>query len=192
MFALADGGNKLALARAAAAAAAQQRQRAFKAVPLSRLASENAGLLSSMGGNANGGGGAGPKPKLIRQSAILADGDSTSSGKSVTFKDVPPEREPEGVVVPRHVLQQLPSAQQRRLIAATAELGQCPLHTAVQLRQVYGKLAELSNAAANRGAGDEDDEVVEEESDMEASDADDDEEEEDPVSDGMPLGTTFR
>ena len=145
-----------------------------------------------MGGNGGGGGGAGPKPKLIRQSAILADGDSTSSGKSVTFKDVPPEREPEGVVVPRHVLQQLPSAQQRRLIAATAELGQCPLHTAVQLRQVYGKLAELSNAAANRGAGDEDDEVVEEESDMEASDADDDEEEEDPVSDGMPLGTTFR
>ena len=26
------------------------------------------------------------KPKLIRQTAILADGDSTSSGKSVTFK----------------------------------------------------------------------------------------------------------
>ena len=26
------------------------------------------------------------KPKLIRQTAILADGDSTGSGKSVTFQ----------------------------------------------------------------------------------------------------------
>ena len=47
----------------------------------------------------------------------------------------------------------MPSAQQRRLIAATTELGQCPLHTAVQLRQVYGKLAELSNEAAAAAGG---------------------------------------
>ena len=84
------------------------------------------------------------------------------------------------------------SAQQRRLIAATAELGQCPLHTAVQLRQVYGKLAELSNPVDPDGGQEQDE--VEEESDMEASDAEDDDDdlEEDPVSDGMPLGTTFR
>ena len=94
----------LALARARAAAQQQLMAagggggggvapRSFKAVPLSRLASENAGLLSSMGvaGGGAGGGGGPNKPKLIRQSAILADGDSTSSGKSVTFKDVPEE-----------------------------------------------------------------------------------------------------
>ena len=92
----------LALARARAAAQQQLMAaggggggvapRSFKAVPLSRLASENAGLLSSMGVAGGGAGGGGPnKPKLIRQSAILADGDSTSSGKSVTFKDVPEE-----------------------------------------------------------------------------------------------------
>ena len=95
----------LALARARAAAQQQLMAagggggggvapRSFKAMPLSRLASENAGLLSSMAGGGAGGGGGPNKPKLIRQSAILADGDSTSSGKSVTFKDVPEENPP--------------------------------------------------------------------------------------------------
>ena len=53
----------------------------------------------------------GGKPKLTRQTAIMADGDSTCSGKSVTFK------EPPGV------------GSARRFIAATTELGQCPLHS---------------------------------------------------------------
>ena len=129
----------------------------YKAPPLSRLASENASLMSSYGGG---------KPKLIRQSAILADGDSTSSGKSVTFK------EPAGV------------GSARRFVAATAELGQCPLHSRSNNAQpfrntnIYGKLAELS----------QEEEEVEEESDMEASDAEDDE----PVSEGLPMGATFR
>ena len=53
----------------------------------------------------------GGKPKLTRQTAIMADGDSTCSGKSVTFK------EPAGV------------GSARRFVAATTELGQCPLHS---------------------------------------------------------------
>jgi len=150
-----------------------------------------------MGVAGGGAGGGGPnKPKLIRQSAILADGDSTSSGKSVTFKDVPEENPSTSSKTGLA----MPSAQQRRLIAATTELGQCPLHTAVQLRQVYGKLAELSNEAAAAGGGvhsvgkgvPEEDEEVEEESDMSDSEADDEPVAEDPASDGMPLGTTFR
>jgi len=159
----------------------------YKPLPLSRLASENASLLSSCGGS---------KPKLIRQSAILADGDSTSSGKSVTFKEPLPEEEEEetmGAGNAAAAAAAINSINARGFIAAAAELGQCPLHShhlnpqQLQLRaNVYGKLAELSQEAAAA-------EEVEEESDMEASDADDDdEEEEDPVSDGLPLGTSFR
>ena len=73
-----------------------------------RLASENASFMSMYGAadmDATGG-----KPKLTRQTAIMADGDSTCSGKSVTFK------EPAGV------------GSTRRFVAATTELGQCPLH----------------------------------------------------------------
>ena len=72
-----------------------------------RLASENASFMSMYGGDLDGTGG---KPKLTRQTAIMADGDSTCSGKSVTFK------EPAGV------------GSARRFVAATTELGQCPLH----------------------------------------------------------------
>ena len=44
---------------------------------LARLATENSANAAMMN-----------KPKLIRQAAILADGDSTGSGKSVTFQVV--------------------------------------------------------------------------------------------------------
>ena len=74
---------------------------------LTRLASENASFMSMYGGDMDATGG---KPKLTRQTAIMADGDSTCSGKSVTFK------EPAGV------------GSARRFVAATTELGQCPLH----------------------------------------------------------------
>ena len=72
-----------------------------------RLASENASFMSMYGADMDATGG---KPKLTRQTAIMADGDSTCSGKSVTFK------EPAGV------------GSTRRFVAATTELGQCPLH----------------------------------------------------------------
>jgi len=120
-------------------------------------------------GDATGG-----KPKLTRQTAIMADGDSTCSGKSVTFK------EPAGV------------GSARRFVAATTELGQCPLHAkahgaAPKGQRIYNRLV-VNN-------GDDEDEDVEEESDMEASDAeynDGDGIEDDGESDGIPLGTTFR
>ncbi len=55
-------------------------------------ASAAAPTTAGSGGGGGGGGGNGGliKPKLIRQAAILADVDSTGSGKSVTFADPPP------------------------------------------------------------------------------------------------------
>ncbi len=87
------------------------------------------------------------KPKLIRQTAILADGDSTGSGKSVTFQ------EPAGI------------GSARRFVAAATELGTCPLHSHQRYRALYDKLVETAAAQAEE----------EEESDMEASDAEEDE-----------------
>jgi len=105
------------------------------------------------------------KPKLIRQAAILADGDSTGSGKSVTFQ------EPAGI------------GSTRRFVAAAAEVGTCPLHSHERYKALYDKLVETARAQA----------VVvtpEEESDMEASDVED--EVPNVNSDSLPLGTTFR
>lgn len=104
----------------------------------------------------------------------MADGDSTCSGKSVTFK------EPAGV------------GSARRFVAATTELGQCPLHakslsTAPRGQRIYDQLVEHNRC--------DEEQEVEEESDMEASDAeynDGDGIEDDGESDGIPLGTTFR
>jgi len=105
------------------------------------------------------------KPKLIRQTAILADGDSTGSGKSVTFQ------EPAGI------------GSVRRFVASAADLGTCPLHSHERYKLLYDKLAETARAQAA---------VVtpEEESDMEASDVED--EVPNVNSDSLPLGTTFR
>ena len=47
---------------------------AVRSTNLARMATENS-AAALMG-----------KPKLMRQAAILADGDSTGSGKSVTFQ----------------------------------------------------------------------------------------------------------
>merc|ERR1711971_1096970 len=107
----------------------------------------------------------GNKPKLIRQTAILADGDSTGSGKSVTFQ------EPAGI------------GSVRRFVASAADLGTCPLHSHERYKLLYDKLAETARAQAA---------VVtpEEESDMEASDVED--EVPNVNSDSLPLGTTFR
>merc|ERR1719245_4221 len=103
------------------------------------------------------------KPKLIRQSAILADGDSTGSGKSVTFQ------EPAGI------------GAARRFVAASAEVGTCPLHSHDRYKALYEKLVETAKAQAA---------AAEEESDMEASDVED--EVPNVNSDSLPLGTTFR
>merc|ERR1712223_1009240 len=70
------------------------------------------------------------KPKLIRQAAILADGDSTGSGKSVTF------REPAGI------------GSARRFVAAAADLGTCPLHSHERYKMLYDKLVETAKAQA--------------------------------------------
>merc|ERR1739838_937446 len=105
------------------------------------------------------------KPKLMRQAAILADGDSTGSAKSVTFQ------EPAGI------------GSARRFVAATADLGACPLHSHERYKLLYDKLVETAKAQAA---------VVtpEEESDMEASDVEDDVP--NVNSDSMPMGATFR
>merc|ERR1719189_1092309 len=103
------------------------------------------------------------KPKLIRQAAILADGDSTGSGKSVTFQ------EPAGI------------GSTRRFVAAAAEVGTCPLHSHERYKLLYEKLVETAKAQAA---------AAEEESDMEASDVED--EVPNVNSDSLPLGTTFR
>merc|ERR1712223_1994515 len=118
---------------------------------LARMATENS-AAALMG-----------KPKLIRQTAILADGDSTGSGKSVTFQ------EPPGI------------GSARRFVAAAAEVGTCPLHSHDRYKALYEKLVETAKAQAA---------AAEEESDMEASDVED--EVPNVNSDSLPLGTTFR
>merc|ERR1712062_604996 len=71
----------------------------------------------------------------------------------------------------------------RRFVAASAEVGTCPLHSHERYKALYDKLVETARAQA----------VVvtpEEESDMEASDVED--EVPNVNSDSLPLGTTFR
>ena len=69
----------------------------------------------------------------------------------------------------------------RRFIAATAEVGSCPLHSHERYKALYDKLVETAKAQAA---------AAEEESDMEASDVED--EVPNVNSDSLPLGTTFR
>jgi hypothetical protein len=113
------------------------------------------------------------KPKLIRQTAILADGDSTCSGKSVTFKDTAPtpaeSRHQLGVVV-------------ASAAAQPEQPHQCPVHSADYLAALSGHYRSLYNQLIESNQEDE-------ESDMEASD---DEAQGEPESDHLPLGTSFR
>lgn len=127
---------------------------AARAYNLQRMATENSAAANMLN-----------KPKLMRQAAILADGDSTASGKSVTFK------EPPGI------------GSTRRFVAAAADVGTCPLHSHERYKLLYDKLVETAKAQAA---------IVtpEEESDMEASDVED--EVPNVNSDSLPLGTTFR
>merc|ERR1712062_892511 len=71
----------------------------------------------------------------------------------------------------------------RRFVAASAEVGTCPLHSHERYKALYDKLVETAKAQAA---------VVtpEEESDMEASDVEDDVP--NVNSDSMPMGATFR
>lgn len=143
--------NDNSLARTGSNYSTKSGAAAVRSNNLARMATENS-AAALMG-----------KPKLIRQTAILADGDSTGSGKSVTFQ------EPPGI------------GSARRFVAAAAEVGTCPLHSHERYKALYEKLVETAKAQAA---------AAEEESDMEASDVED--EVPNVNSDSLPLGTTFR
>ena len=66
--------NDNSLARTGSNYSTKSGAAAVRSNNLARMATENS-AAALMG-----------KPKLIRQTAILADGDSTGSGKSVTFQ----------------------------------------------------------------------------------------------------------
>ncbi len=159
-------------ARAAAAAAAAS---GLSKPPVARtLTSDSDAYMSA-------------KPKLIRQTAILADGDSTSSGKSVTFKDTAPTPSESR----QQLLEAMAEAQQQAAAAAAAanpdqaavgQPHQCPVHSADYLAALQSQYRSLYNQLIESNQEDE-------ESDMEASD---DEVHGDPESDHLPLGTTYR